>query len=207
MSVNAKMTAIADEIRELSGTTDAMGLDEMATHVGEANDEVSTQTSLIEQIVTALEGKATGGGSGSGGDGDDKPTFSVVNNLYHTIYVNGRECPPLGQKTSGIKYAANSYNTFLLIFGDSNDAADSLSAYVDIFDLDVDVGADHFIQAHSADFIYNYGAQTENCRISVSLTSTLGFEYHNIFGIILNPPWDYVNNTYVNGATITFEIN
>jgi hypothetical protein len=61
-TVNEKMTAIADEIRTLSGTTGAMGLDAMASNVGEANGKVTTQVDLIEQIQTALEGKATGAG-------------------------------------------------------------------------------------------------------------------------------------------------
>ena len=59
MSVNSKMTAIADEIRTLSGTTDTMGLDAMATNLSEANGEVNRQVDLISQIQTALEGKAT----------------------------------------------------------------------------------------------------------------------------------------------------
>ena len=57
MSVNEKMTAIADEIRALSGTTEAMGLDAMATNVNGANTEVNSQTDLIGQIMTALETK------------------------------------------------------------------------------------------------------------------------------------------------------
>ena len=65
MSVNTKMTAIADEIRTLSGTTEAMGLDAMATNVGNANSEVDNQADLISQIVTALEGKAVGGPGGN----------------------------------------------------------------------------------------------------------------------------------------------
>ncbi|MEE1084283.1 MAG: hypothetical protein UH850_11220 [Paludibacteraceae bacterium] len=66
-TVNSKMTAIADEIRTLSGTSDSMGLDAMATHVGEANDEVDSQVELLAQAVAALEGKA----SGSSGSGED----------------------------------------------------------------------------------------------------------------------------------------
>lgn len=57
MSVYAKMTAIADEIRELSGETDKLGLDAMATKTGEANAEVATQGELISQIANALQGK------------------------------------------------------------------------------------------------------------------------------------------------------
>jgi hypothetical protein len=47
MSVNSKMTALADEIRELSGTEDTMGLDAMANRVGEANTDISTEADLI----------------------------------------------------------------------------------------------------------------------------------------------------------------
>lgn len=61
-TVNQKMTALADEIRTLSGTTGTMGLDAMATNVNQANTEVSEQSTLIEQIAAALEGKVAGGG-------------------------------------------------------------------------------------------------------------------------------------------------
>lgn len=61
MSVNSKMTAIADPIRTLSGETGKMGLDAMAGHLGDTVAEVSEQHSLIAQIKTALEGKATNG--------------------------------------------------------------------------------------------------------------------------------------------------
>jgi len=61
MSVNTKMTAIADEIRELSGTTEAMGLDAMASNVSNANTEIDNQEGLLAEIASALEGKAAGG--------------------------------------------------------------------------------------------------------------------------------------------------
>lgn len=65
MSVNSKMTAIADEIRELSGTTDPMGLDAMASNVADANTDVETMAGLIEELEAALEGKSVeGGGAG-----------------------------------------------------------------------------------------------------------------------------------------------
>ena len=61
MSVKAKMTAINDEIRTLSGTTGVMGLDAMAANVRDANNEVVGQADLIAQIKAALENKMNGG--------------------------------------------------------------------------------------------------------------------------------------------------
>lgn len=55
------LTSIADEIRVLSGTEDGMGLDDMVAHIEEANTDVATEAVLIEQIASALEGKAGGG--------------------------------------------------------------------------------------------------------------------------------------------------
>lgn len=62
-TVKDKMTALADEIRILSGTTDAMGLDAMKNNVADANDAIDEQEDLIAQIASALEGKAAGGGN------------------------------------------------------------------------------------------------------------------------------------------------
>jgi hypothetical protein len=60
--------AIADEVRELSGTNDLMGLTAIKSHVEEANSEINSQAELLGQIISALDGKAAGGGVvGSGG--------------------------------------------------------------------------------------------------------------------------------------------
>ena len=60
MSVNSKMTAIADEIRELSGTTGTMGLDAMAntlhTENTNFNSNLTTQDNLITQIKNVVDG-------------------------------------------------------------------------------------------------------------------------------------------------------
>ena len=106
MSVSVKMTAIADETRELTGVTGKLGLDAIATNLGDANDEVSDQASIIAQCMAALEGKAIGGGSSSGSIETFK--IKVVNNssysnedLYTlelwTTYINKR-----GRVESGI---------------------------------------------------------------------------------------------------------
>ena len=65
MSVNSKMTAIADKIRSLLGISGTLGLDSMATNLGTAVNACDTQASLIAQIKTALEGKGGGGGGSS----------------------------------------------------------------------------------------------------------------------------------------------
>lgn len=54
MSVHSKMTAIADEIRTLSGKTDTMGLDVMASSVQDANSEITTQYGLLVEIMDVL---------------------------------------------------------------------------------------------------------------------------------------------------------
>ena len=57
-NLNEVMTALADEIRELSGTTTAKSVATMISDVDAANTEINEQTDLIAQITTALEGKA-----------------------------------------------------------------------------------------------------------------------------------------------------
>ena len=62
MNANEKLTALADEVRELSGTTTTKGLDDMKNDVDAANSEIAEQVALISQITAALEGKTSGGG-------------------------------------------------------------------------------------------------------------------------------------------------
>ena len=58
MTINEKMTALADGIRELSGSDTAKGLDDMTTDVNAANAEIAEQTELISQITTLVATKA-----------------------------------------------------------------------------------------------------------------------------------------------------
>ena len=67
MSVNSKMTAIANKIRSLLGLTVSMGLDAMASDLETANSEVNAQATLLNQALSLIEGKAAGGSGGSGG--------------------------------------------------------------------------------------------------------------------------------------------
>lgn len=68
MSVNSKMTAVANRIRALSGLTGTMGVDAMASNLETANSEVNAQGGLLNQALTLIEGKAAGG-SGGGNSG------------------------------------------------------------------------------------------------------------------------------------------
>lgn len=58
MTVNSKMTELADEVRELSGSTGKMGIDAMVstlnTENANFNINLTNQNDLISQIQTAL---------------------------------------------------------------------------------------------------------------------------------------------------------
>lgn len=55
--LNTKLTAINDEIRDLSGSEEKLGLDAMAENVRSGNDEITVQTQLLERAVAELQGK------------------------------------------------------------------------------------------------------------------------------------------------------
>ena len=82
MSINSKMTALADEIRELSGTTTPKSIDAMTSDVDAANTEIAEQTELLEQIVNALEGKVAGSGSGGSNMAVIQPLEVTKNGTY-----------------------------------------------------------------------------------------------------------------------------
>lgn len=106
-TVKSKMTAIADEIRELSGTTGTMGLDAMADHIGEANTEVSSQSDLIAQIKSTVDSLPE---ANSGGVGYDTCTVNITAPLsmgrvaYLTVNADG-ELEPIIITTSATSYS------------------------------------------------------------------------------------------------------
>ena len=54
MSVNSKMTAIADPVRTLMGSSGKIGLDAMANHLGNAVAEVDNQNGIIQELKAAI---------------------------------------------------------------------------------------------------------------------------------------------------------
>lgn len=54
MGLNEIMTALANKIREISGTTSALGLEAMSIKAEEVNNEVDKQTDIIALIKEAV---------------------------------------------------------------------------------------------------------------------------------------------------------
>lgn len=85
MSVNSKMTAIADKIRALLGISGAMGLDAMATHLGTEQTNVASAFAAI------------------GSKGGTVPTSKVSGNLadaIRSIPESSEEVPALQSKSA-----------------------------------------------------------------------------------------------------------
>jgi hypothetical protein len=67
MSINSKMTAIASKIRSLLGISSTMGLDSMAQNLGAVQDEVDTQSAMLDLALNSILEKIAGSGGSAGG--------------------------------------------------------------------------------------------------------------------------------------------
>ena len=137
MSVNSKMTALADEIRELSGTSEAIGLDAMKAHVNEANTDVAIEADLIEQIVDALEGKAAGGEQATpeisvNFNGLVTATAGTKSSTYQLAFQPAKTITP--STTSQIAVSSGYYTGGdIMVAGDSNLVASNIKSGISIF--------------------------------------------------------------------------
>lgn len=93
MSVNSAMTAIADKIRTLLGTSDTMGLDNMSTNLQTAVTTVDTQTDLITQIEAALEGKTALPTLSNAGTASDLASGKQLIDQNGNIITGTHQCP------------------------------------------------------------------------------------------------------------------
>ena len=137
MSVNSKMTALADEIRELSGASEAIGLDAMKTYVNEANTDVATEANLIEQIASALEGKAAGGEQATpkisvNTSGLITATAGAKTSTYQLAFQPAKTITP--STTSQIAVSSSYYTGGnVMVAGDANLVAENIKSGVSIF--------------------------------------------------------------------------
>jgi hypothetical protein len=114
-SANEKLTALANEVRELSGTTTTKGIDTMISDIDAANAEIAGQVELISQITAALEGKA--GGTASEDLNAELTEYASLNTEFEEV-INS--LPSAGSSGTNVE-------TCNLTFNSADDVATSIS--------------------------------------------------------------------------------
>lgn len=109
-----KMTAINNEIRTMTNTTAPLGLDAMKEHLADANEEISEQDALVEQLISSMSGKSVPGG-GSGGAGVETCTLKV--NTVHDSNID--PFPPHFTEVVALRYYNGEYAQYRLIYSDN----------------------------------------------------------------------------------------
>lgn len=176
------LTAVADKIRILNGTTETMSLDAMATNLGAANDEVDSQTELLAQAVAALEGKAGGGSEpslqsksvtpsavqqtvvpDSDYDGLDKVTVAAIPSTYVKPTAT-KAATTYTPTTANQTIAAGTYcSGAQTIKGDANLVAGNIKSGVSIFGV-----AGSYEGSGSSG-----GGSVETCTVTLDCTSPI----------------------------------
>ena len=202
MSVNSKMTAIANEIRDLSGTSEVMGLDSMATHIREANSEVDSQANLITQIKAALDGKVAS--SGDIGFEDEFVTRTITtyeNSRVTTIgssafyyftsltSVSFPECTSIG--SNAFYYCSNLTSvSFPKCIGIGNSAFRYCSNLTSVsFPKCTSIGSQAFCHCYRLESLYLTGSSICKLSASVAFSSTPYAGYSSYFS---GTPYIYV---------------
>ena len=108
MALIDKLTFIADKIRNLMGLSEEMDLVAMSENLEEAVNECDAQAGLIEQIKTALEGKAAGGSSIITEDWQRPSNWPDLSSL-------GKPAPGTTYLTFDCRYAKRGINPYFKI--------------------------------------------------------------------------------------------
>lgn len=139
-------------------------------------------------------------GTHSGGNGAGC-TISVVNELDDAIMVNGCYCSS-GETVDNIPYD-NGDISFMFSF-EGADFDSTIGKYVE-FEANANniPLIQHLYFDVYSDFMYEYGIINEDCSLFVGISHMYDYLYV-LCGSLSSPPWDYVNDVPLNGATVTF---